>query len=788
MTHGRVAFTILAMPVLFLSACRTQGEREGTASPVVITEGEYWGPGLGRTGMPKSAGPGGLDSLRRASEAAGPLPLIPIAYPRNRTIFPPDFAPPTFSWMDSAGRADFWLLTVSLDSSFLLGTVTQSPRLPQPRIDSTTIPPKGGMEIPDPNRFKNWTPSAEVWEVLKEATREKWGRLTVVGFKRGQPYTPVARAGLDFRTSSDSVTYPIFYRDVPIMPTKNESGRVQPLPKTAQKLIHWSLRDVSRPAGKTVISNLPTCANCHSFSRNGKYMGFDLDGPQSDKGTYGVGRLEANTKIAREDVFSWNRDFPGRMKGKKTIGFLSQISPDGRFVVTTVNEAVYIHNYMNSRYIQVFYPTRGVLAVHDKATGSIRLLPGADDTAYVHCDPTWSPDGRYIVFARARAMDPYRPGQPDPEYPNDPNETQIQYGLYRIPFNAGKGGVASAIAGASDNGMSNSFPKVSPDGKFIVFVKCKNGQLLRPDGRLWIVPAQGGEARLMDCNLEEMNSWHSFSPSGRWMVFSSKGLSWYTQMFLTHIDEDGQASPPVLIPNATAANRAVNLPEFVNVRYASLEKIEIPALRHMEFLQQAYDLADSAKPVEARKKMEQALAEEKQDHKFRSEVQVLLAWLQDSLPDMISVARTAVRTDPENPSAYFSLGSLLERGGDVVAAAECYRKSIALSPEDAWAFVSLARIHMQSADSGLRNLPKAVELAEKANSIAKYREPSVMKTLARAYSEVGRFEEARSTALSGLTLARQQNLQKEIRELEVEAEVYRMGKAYSWALKNSQRP
>jgi len=54
-----------------------------------------------------------------------------------------------------------------------------------------------------------------------------------------------------------------------------------------------------------------------------------------------------------------------------------------------------------------------------------------------------------------------------------------------------------------------------------------------------------------------MNSWHSFSPNGRWLVFSSKSLSPYTQMFLTHVDEEGRDSPPILIENSTAANRAV---------------------------------------------------------------------------------------------------------------------------------------------------------------------------------------------------------------------------------------
>ena len=53
----------------------------------------------------------------------------------------------------------------------------------------------------------------------------------------------------------------------------------------------------------------------------------------------------------------------------------------------------------------------------------------------------------------------------------------------------------------------------------------------------------------MRCNTPLMNSWHSFSPNGRWMVFSSKSRSPYTQMYLTQIDEDGSDSPAILVEN-----------------------------------------------------------------------------------------------------------------------------------------------------------------------------------------------------------------------------------------------
>ena len=158
---------------------------------------------------------------------------------------------------------------------------------------------------------------------------------------------------------------------------------------------------------------------------------------------------------------------------------------------------------------------------------------------------------------------------------NDPNETQIQYDLYRIPFNDGKGGTAERIVGASENGMSNNFPKVSPDGKWIVFVQCKNGQLMRPDSQLYIIPAAGGTARRLRANTRLMNSWHSWSPNGRWLVFSSKARSPYTQMYLTHIDANGNSSPAILIDNATASNRAVNIPEFVNINPDGIDQIEV---------------------------------------------------------------------------------------------------------------------------------------------------------------------------------------------------------------------
>ena len=108
---------------------------------------------------------------------------------------------------------------------------------------------------------------------------------------------------------------------------------------------------------------------------------------------------------------------------------MSQVSPDGRYVVTTINDPgkgqtdyqrrqapqdlrqnYYVANFKDYRFLQVFYPTRGILAWYSKATGRLQPLPGADDPRYVHTNAVWTPDGGSLVFARAEARDAYPEG------------------------------------------------------------------------------------------------------------------------------------------------------------------------------------------------------------------------------------------------------------------------------------------------------------------------------------------------------------------------------------------
>jgi hypothetical protein len=521
---------------------------------------------------------GFFGSVHAAQDAPRTLSPISIDYPENGSIFPPGITPPTFLWRDAAGSS--WSIDITFaDKSAPIHATSKGEHMQLGAIDPDAVadsnkPPQ--LTLQQAATWV-WTPDAATWAAIQTHSVEHPASVVITGYRDGQ--IAYSQSNIQFTTSPDPVGAPIFYRDVPLMPSAGVNGVVSPLAPTAIPLIHWRLRDIRKPESHTVLKDMPTCGNCHSFSADGKTFGMDIDGPANDKGLYAVVPVQKHMTIDSKDMVSWN---PAGQIGTTRVGFMSQVSPDGRYVLSTfagpdlkLGDSYFVTNFMDYRFLQVFFPTRGVLAWYDRTTGLRTPLPGADNPKYVQTDGVWSPDGKYIVFARAEAKAPREPGQPRALHALDEYETQIKYELYRIPFNDGKGGVAEPLAGASGNGMSNNFPKVSPDGRWIVFVQCKNGQLMRPDSQLYIVPSSGGVARRMRANTSLMNSWHSFSPNGRWLVFSSKARSPYTQMYLTHIDANGNDSPAIIIDNATAANRAVNIPEFANIAGNEIEDIAV---------------------------------------------------------------------------------------------------------------------------------------------------------------------------------------------------------------------
>jgi tetratricopeptide (TPR) repeat protein len=743
-----------------------------------------------------------------------PAAAITVDYPQNGSIFPPEITPPTFLWRDAAPEAKTWRIDVKFgDGAKALRVESRGEGMRIGEIDprcvsDTNKPP---FLTPEQAAAHTWKPGAAEWEWIKRHSGPRAATVTLTGVDATGG--TVSQGGMELTTSKDRVGASIFYRDVPLMPSVGAKGLVQPLAPSAVPLVAWRMRDIGKPESRVVMHNLHTCANCHSFSTDGKTMGLDMDGPGNDKGLYAVVPVRKDMSIGDGDMVRWNTD---GTTGKSRVGFMSQVSPDGRTVLTTfagpqreIGDSYFVTNFKDYRFLQVFYPTRGILTWYDRTTRRREPLPGADDPRYVQTDGVWSPDGKYVVFARAEAKEPHPVGAPLPQAANDPNEVQIQYSLYRIPFNDGKGGVAEPIAGASNNGMSNTFPKVSPDGRWIVFVKCRNGQLMRPDSELYIVPAAGGAARRMRANTPLMNSWHSFSPNGRWLVFASKGRSPYTQMYLTHIDAMGNDSPAIYIDNATAANRAVNLPEFVNAAGDGIERIDAPAAEFYRLMDAAVELQKKGEFATAADEWRKALAMQPDDPRVNNDLGVALTMAgnsQDAIPylrraveirtdsaeafynlgkayigvqrlnEAIDAWTNAVRIRPGYFEAHEGLGIAYYFTGDSKAALLHSRLALDGEPDRVPVLVLAASVMATEGNSSiLRNGAEAVQLAERADQLSGGQDVSVLDTLSAAYAEDGHMEKAIETEERALSLAESAGGTGPIDRLKAHLAKYRAG-------------
>jgi len=485
-----------------------------------------------------------------------PTKEFSITYPLNGTVFPPEIIAPTFTWQTGDPPPDKWSVHVNLPGTLQRINV---------KTDTTT-----------------WTPDRKTWESIKKNSLDKSITITIKGQKKGPFFSRILyKKSVTISTSPDSVAAPIFYRDVPL-----------PFSFARRNLrkIKWRLLDISsNEMAPVVMENLPTCANCHSFSADGKTLGMDMD-IGKDKGGYLLAPFEKETYISPENIFTWSDLDPE--KKMPTFGMLSAVSPDGRFIISGLRDRSVFLDRFDPYFTQLFFPVIGVLAYYNTNTKTIHELPGANDPYYVQSNGGWSPDGRTIVFARNKAVQlktKERKKGPTLSFKESAEVlggeqyliegvqggNKFLFNLYQIPFNNGKGGKAVPLPGASHNGKSNFFAKYSPDSKWIVFTQAPSYMLNQENSKLVIIPAEGGEPRLMNCNIGRMNSWHSWSPNGKWLVFSSKTSSPYTQLYLTHIDENGIDSPPVFLKNSTANERAANIPEFVNIKPEANRKIKL---------------------------------------------------------------------------------------------------------------------------------------------------------------------------------------------------------------------
>jgi Tol biopolymer transport system component len=185
--------------------------------------------------------------------------------------------------------------------------------------------------------------------------------------------------------------------------------------------------------------------------------------------------------------------------------------------------------------------------------------------------PVWAPDGKTIYYCSAHFE--FR------DTVAHDNEVvsryqEVKYNIYKKSFNPDtyQFGPRELVFQADSLGKSATIPRVSPDGRFLIFTLGHYGvfHIWHREADLYLLDLANGEVRAMDeINSPETESYHAWSSNGRWVVFSSRRDDGsYTRPFFAHIDDNGKGSKPFELPQADPDYhrqfmKCYNVPEFM---------------------------------------------------------------------------------------------------------------------------------------------------------------------------------------------------------------------------------
>ena len=432
---------------------------------------------------------------------------LKIVRPPDGASFPRNVSAPRFRWED--GVSNQWLLTL------------KAPGWAEP------------LRVVTDKR--EWRPDKQTWEAIKARGTEGWVRLNVRGCRVVGHNPRDGRAHVDavkFRISEHAADPIVVYRLVRPMFHGFKTPNIY-------------YRDISTSETRMFLpSKTSYCTNCHVFpSRPDPGRKSDVSMAVAVRksfeglrllGTYDFGSKKGATMLTNTFFMSWG--------------------PDGRKIAVTVGRRVAVRVPITLE-TQEFYVRVADIAIVDRDRREVLPLPGASEPDYMETLPAWSPDGKTIYFARAK------------EFMDIPFE--VKYDLYRVPYNGGDGGEARPVEGASHNGKSNYAPRFSPDGKWIIFCMADSGSLVEPSSDLWILSTEEGALpRRLECNSEHaMDSHHSWSSNSRWLLFAGKSEDGvFARVYLTEIDAEGHASPPIEMPTQSDTMMCYNVPEFLRSR------------------------------------------------------------------------------------------------------------------------------------------------------------------------------------------------------------------------------
>ena len=349
----------------------------------------------------------------------------------------------------------------------------------------------------------------------------------------------VARKPFSIRVSEDRIEPYVAYRLIdPGYETWNKLG-----------LYQRCLEDFTETPIMTNDETGRNCMNCHSFlNRDPGTMMFHMR--STNGGTY-VWKDGAIEKL--------------NTKTPQTISALvyPYWHPSGKYIAFSVNDIAQFFHSTDPNRIEV-YDYKSDVVVYDVENHQVSTSPMLTDTTRMETFPSFSPDGKTLYYCSTR----------QPRMPQGYKE--VRYSICSIPFSQETfsfGDKVDTLYYASKTGLDATFPRVSPDGRFLLFAETAYGcfAIWHKDSELRMLDLKDGTLHTLDeINGPDADSYHSWSGNSRWIIWASRRLDGlYSRLFIAHIDENGNASKPFLMPQKDMEHdrmlmKSYNVPEFIS--------------------------------------------------------------------------------------------------------------------------------------------------------------------------------------------------------------------------------
>ena len=288
------------------------------------------------------------------------------------------------------------------------------------------------------------------------------------------------------------------------------------------------------------------CINCHNFQNNDTERMY-LHVRENNKGTVITNGTEAHKILIKHDSII-------------ASGAYGHWHPYLPLIAYSTNMTAQVFHYHHPEKIEV-YDGESDLLLYDADRNAVRHIIRTPD--HFETFPCWSADGTRLYYCDARL--------PKFEYTNFEaslvmHYDSLLYDIYSVPFDTVTYtfGEPRIEINASAQGLSASEPRLSPDGRYLLFALAKYGQfhLYHRDADLWVKELSsdsealpltgewgGGLHPLTATNSDNSESYSCWSSNSRWIVFSSRREdNDYTRSYIAYIDANGNGHRAFLLP------------------------------------------------------------------------------------------------------------------------------------------------------------------------------------------------------------------------------------------------